>query len=305
MRPELWAGAAAVLALMAVAVWRLWPAPTLSAEEARALWSAPLSPPEGPVAVYHLGHSLTGRDIPAMLAAAAGGHPYHSQLGWGASLSDHWKGTVNGLAEENRPPAFRPADQAADSGDYAVVVLTEMVELKDAIRWHDSPRHLALWASRFRAANPEVRLYLYETWHRRDDPAGWLARIDADLPALWERQVLFPAMARAGTIRVIPGGQVLAAAVREAEAGRIPGVSDQAAFFTDEIHLSDLGAWLMAMAHYAVIYGHSPQGLPATLPAEGGRMTGAPSPQAAMAMQEVVWRVVSAYDATGVALGNE
>lgn len=304
MRPGLWAGAVAVAALLAVALWRLWPAPSLTPAEARALWSAPLAPPDGPPAVYHLGHSLTGRDMPAMLAAA-GGHSYHSQLGWGASLKDHWQGTVNGLAEENHPPAFRPADQAADSGDYPIVVLTEMVELKDAIRWHDSPRHLALWAGRFRAANPEVRLYLYETWHRRDDPAGWLARIDADLPALWEAQVLFPAMARAGVIRVIPGGQALAAVVREAEAGRIPGVPGEAAFFTDEIHLSGLGAWLMAQVHYAVIYGRSPEGLPAQLPGEGGRMAGAPSPQAALAMQKVVWRVVTAYDATGVPLGNE
>ncbi len=301
MRRWLWAGVAAGVAL---AAWRLWPAPALSPEEARALWAAPLPAPEGPLDVYHLGHSLVGRDIPAALAAA-GGHAYHSQLGWGASLKDHWEGTVNGLAEENRPPAFRPADQAADSGAYPVVVLTEMVELRDAIRYHASARHLALWANRFRAANPEVRLYLYETWHRRDDPAGWLSRIDTDLGALWEAQVLFPAMARAGTIRVIPGGQALAAVVREAEAGRIPGIADEAAFFTDEIHLSPLGSWLMAQVHYAVIYGRSPAGLPAQLPGEGGTLIGAPSPEAAAAMQEVVWRVVTAYAGTGVQQGNQ
>ncbi len=303
MRKGLWGAMAAMAAVLAVAAWRLWPAPTLSPAEARALWAAPLPPLPGPVAVYHLGHSLTGRDIPAALAAA-GGHRYHSQLGWGASLKDHWTGTVNGLAEENRPPAFRPASEAADSGDYTVVVLTEMVELKDAIRYHASARHLALWAARFRAANPEVRLYLYETWHRRDDPAGWLSRIDTDLAALWEAQVLFPAMAQAGTIRVIPGGQALAAVVREAQAGRIPGIADAAAFFTDEIHLSPLGSWLMAQVHYAVIHARSPLGLPATLPGEGDAPLSAPSPEAAAAMQEVVWRVVTAYAGTGVQQGN-
>lgn len=300
MRHRLMAGAAAVLTLAAVALWRLWPAPTLTAEEARAVWATPLPPPESPVAVYHLGHSLTGRDMPAMLAAM-GGHSYNSQLGWGASLKDHWTGTVNGLAEENRPPAFRPAAEAADSGDYPVVVLTEMVELRDAIRWHDSPRYLALWAERFRAANPDVRIYLYETWHRRDDPAGWLSRIDTDLAALWEAQVLFPAMARAGDIRVIPGGQALAALVREAEAGRIPGVAGEDAFFTDEIHLTALGAWAIAQVHYAVIYGRAPEGQPAVLPGVDAGPAGAPSPEAAMAMQAVVWRVVRAYAATGVA----
>lgn len=302
MRPELWVGAAVLAVVAAVALWRFWPAPTLSRDEAAALYATPLPPPESPQQVYHLGHSLVGRDMPAMLAAM-GRHAYNSQLGWGVSLKDHWTGDVRGLAEENRPPAFRPAGEAADSGAYPVVVLTEMVELKDAIRYHDSASHLALWAERFRAANPGVRLYLYETWHRRDDPAGWLSRADTDLAALWEDQVLFPAIARAGNapIHVIPGGQALAAAVREAEAGRIPDVPGEAAFFTDEIHLSDLGAWLIAQVHFAVIYGQSPVGQPAQLPRADGPPAGAPSDAAARALQEVVWRVVTSYAATGVA----
>jgi integrase len=141
--------------------------------------------------------------------------------------------------------------EALASGDYAAVVLTEMVELKDAIRYHDSAARLADWAALARKARPDVRLYLYETWHRLGDPAGWLERIDADLPALWEGQVLRAAMARAGleagVIHVIPGGQVMAAAVRAVEAGQVPGLTRREEFFTDDIHLNDIGAWLIAM----------------------------------------------------------
>ena len=177
-----------------LAVWWLWPNRALSDAQFSALY---VNPPaiEAPKAVYHLGHSLVGRDMPAMLAQL-GGHSWNSQLGWGASLMNHWTGEVPGFAEENRPPAFRDAKEALESGAYPVVVLTEMVELRDAIRWHSSADHLAKWALRAKAANPEVRVYLYETWHRLDDPSGWEARVKSDLAALWEAQVLRPGPAR-------------------------------------------------------------------------------------------------------------
>lgn len=308
-RVKLVVGLGALLVL-AAAVWRLWPAvwPAIWPERAlddpafRAAYAAPLPPLAGPVAVYHLGHSLVGRDMPAMLAAAAG-HDWGAQLGWGASLKNHLDGEVPGFAEENAHPAFVPVAQAVGGGAFPVFVLTEMVELKDAIRYHDSARSLAEWTRRIRTANPEARVYLYETWHRTGDPAGWLARIDSDLAALWEGRLLRVAMAEPGTgpIHVIPGGQVMAALVRAAEAGEIPGVPARAAFLSDDIHFSALGAWAMAMTHYAVIYGRSPVGLPAQLPKADGALAGAPSEDAARAMQAVVWRVVTAYPATGLA----
>jgi hypothetical protein len=290
------------VAAAAVAAWRFWPRPSLSEAELAALYAAPLTPPSGPVDVFHLGHSLVGRDMPAMLAQL-GGHRHASQLGWGASLRDHWQGDVPGFAEENASAAFRPASEALDSGAYPVVVLTEMVELRDAIRWHESARHLALWAEKARAANPTVRVYLYETWHHLDDPSGWAARIKADLPDLWEAQVLRPAVAKAGAIHVIPGGQVMAALVAAAAAGDLPGLTGPADLFADTIHLTDIGAYAIALAHYAAIYGRSPQGLPhALLRADGSPATPPPA-AAAPQMQAVVWRVVSGYALSGTGAG--
>lgn len=285
----------------------------LGALAAAALWlrakprkapprMAPLPAPQGPLKTYHLGHSLVGRDMPAMLSQLAG-HEFHSQLGWGASLADHWKGTVNGFATENAHPAHRPAREALESGAYDAVIFTEMVELKDAIRYHDSAARLADWANLARKANPEVRLYLYETWHRLDDPAGWLNRIDADLPSLWEGQILGPAIHAAGDIYVIPGGQVMAAGVRAAEAGQLRGIPDRQAFFTDDIHLNDLGNWLIAMTHFAVLYHRSPVGLPMQLTRADGSPATVVDAEAAHRLQELVWQVVTGYPLTGVAKG--
>ncbi len=60
-----------VLVALGVALWRFWPGKGLSDQEFAALYSVPL-PPQAPDAVYHLGHSLVGRDMPAMLAAMGG-----------------------------------------------------------------------------------------------------------------------------------------------------------------------------------------------------------------------------------------
>lgn len=283
--------------------------PALDPATLVARLSQPLPPPDGPLRTYHLGHSLVGREMPVMLTDMANArlpqdrasqHVSHSQLGWGASLAQHWSGEVPGLDAENTHPAHRPAAQAIDSGDYDAVVLTEMVELRDAIRWHDSAASLARWAARARAANPDVRLYLYETWHRLDDPEGWEARIAQDRSTLWEAGLLAPAMAKGGTgtIHIIPAGQVMAAAVAAIEAGRIPGLTSRAGLFTDQIHPSALGNWLVALTHFATLYQQSPAGLPPP-----AALADLPAPAIAM-LQDLVWQVVLADPATGLAAGS-
>lgn len=263
--------------------------------------ATPLAAPTGPMAVYHLGHSLVGREMPALLAQM-GGHDHASQLGWGSSLKDHWTGDLAGFETENAHPNHQPAGEALDSGRFPVVVLTEMVEIRDAIRYHDSARHLALWAARARAARPDVRLYLYETWHRTDDPEGWLARIDADGARYWQGDLLAGAMAQEGVgeIYVIPGGPVMAATVRAIEAGAVPGLTSRDDLFArdeagavDTIHFNPIGAYLMALTHYAVIYQRSPEGM------QEGLITDL-SPETALALQRIVWDVVSGYSLTGM-----
>ncbi|MFN6978817.1 MAG: hypothetical protein ACK4OP_11875 [Gemmobacter sp.] len=307
-------GAAALAGLGWVGWTRLRRDPVLGDSAFAARLATPLPRPDGPMAVYHLGHSLVGRDMPAMLAqlAEAGlgpGHRYDSQLGWGTSLREHFKGegSVNGFAVENAHPRFRPAGAAVDSGDYDALVMTEMVELRDAIRWHASAEYLARWAARARAARPDVRLYLYTTWHNLDDPAGFLDRIDRDQAELWEGAVLRPALARLpdAAIRVIPGGTAMAAFIRAAEAQA--GMPDRTALFRreadgrqDTIHPGALGLYLIALTHYAVLYHRDPTGLPHALRLADGTPAEAPTPEAARLMQAVVWDVVRAMPQTGV-----
>lgn len=281
----------------------------VAAGSAAALWPRalparpPLAAPDGPLTTYHLGHSLVGRDMPAMLAQLAG-HSYASQLGWGASLRDHARGTVAGFDTENAHPAHEPVERALASGRFDAVVLTEMVELRDAIRYHASARWLGHWAGLARAANPAARVYLYETWHRLPDPEGWLTRIDSDLQHLWSDQLLTPAMRRSGQpIYLIPAGQALAAVVRAAEAGDVPELTRREDLFTDDIHLSDLGHYLVALVHYATLYHRDPAGLPHALTRADGSPATPISADTARALQQLVWACVRRYAATGLAKG--
>ena len=272
------------------------------------LYMQPLAPPTLPLKIYHLGHSLVGGVLPAMLSQL-GGNQYAKQLGWGASLKQHWQGTVDGMDQANDPDHFREAHEALSSGDYDVAVFTEMLELRDAIRWHESADFLAKWINLAHKARPGIRVYLYETWHWLDDPIGWLERLDTDRTALWEDEVLRPAMGYpgVGTVYVIPGGSVMAAAVRLIETGTVPGLTSRNDLFAvnpdgspDLIHFNDLGAYLIALTHYAVIYQRNPQGLPHQLALADGTPALAFHPEAAAMLQKVVWRVVTGYRLTGV-----
>jgi hypothetical protein len=281
--------------------------PPLSAAEMERLYAEPLSPPAGAVRGFHIGHSLVARDMPAMLAQlAAGDYAYESQLGWGTTLRAHWDPDepINGFETSNDHDRYRDAHEAVDSGDYDVLILTEMVEIRDAIAYFQSWDYLHRWTAEARAANPQIRVYLYETWHNTDDPEGWLNRLDADLDRYWLREILRPALTEDGgthPIHLIPGGQVMAAFLRVVEArGGLADVSGVDDLMIDTIHYNDLGAYLIALTHYAVIFGRSPVGLPHELTLADGSPAVAPSAETAALMQEVVWDVVMSTPLTGV-----
>lgn len=305
----------AIVMAAAVTLWVVLSRPALSPEKLRAAYDDPApAPPAQGLQVFHLGHSLVGRDMPAMLAQLAGdSHRYESQLGWGTSLKEHYEPseTINGFEQENDHPRFRPAREAIGSGEYDAVVLTEMVELRDAIKYHNSGKYVARWAKLARDANPRTRLYLYETWHKLDDPDGWLDRLDTDLDRYWIGELLQQDLVRNTPERpvyLIPAGQVMARFVREVEeTGGTGNITSREDLFQrtdsgeiDPIHINDLGAYLVALTHYAVLYQSSPVGLRHRLDRADGSEANAPAEETARLMQQIVWDVVRARPETGV-----
>lgn len=287
---------------------------TLSPAALEQLYVEPLAAPVKPLRVFHIGHSLVGKNIPSMLEQLAGaGHDYRSQLGWGASLQSHWEPDmpIKGSEVENAHDRYQDAKVAIASGKFDALVLTEAVEIKDSIKYFDSPEYIRRWARDARKANPAMRVYLYETWHELDDPNGWLNRLDHDLGAYWEGVLLAQGLAHGdtgGPVYVIPAGQVMAAFVRRLDqAGGLPGLRSREDLFNrepdgkqDMIHVNDIGGYLVALTHYAVLYHRNPVGLPYRLKRFDGSPADAPTEEAARVMQEVVWDIVTRYPKTGV-----
>lgn len=270
-------------------------------------------PPQAPLAVFHLGHSLVGPEVPHMLAQLAPqGHLWNSQLGSGTALKEHWEPelAIRDFDTANSSPAYRDARSAIGSGEYDAVVLTEMVELRDALRYFDGADYFHRWADLARSSSPDTQIFLYETWHHLDDPAGWETRIAQDLAPLWLEK-LTGKDSRATPDRaayLIPAGQVMAAVARAAEAGEIDGLNARSDLFSrndqggiDTIHLNDLGAYVVALTHYSVLYLRPPLGLPHQLTRANGLPAQALSAQGAAEIQRIVWQVVQAQPRSGFA----
>ena len=128
--------------------------------------------------------------------------------------------------------------------------------------------------------------------------------LDRDLGLYWEGEILRRALAYddvTGAIHVIPVGQVMAAVARAVEErGGVGPVRDRHGLFKDGIHFNDYGAYLVALTHYAVLYGRTPLGLPHALLAADGTPADDPGAELAALMQTLVWEVVTAYPPSGV-----
>lgn len=288
---------------------------TLDPAALDALYAQPLAPPTQALRVFYIGHSLVNKDVPRILDQLAGaGHEHRSQLGWGTPLKSHWEPDIpiKGFEVENAHPMYQDAHQAVESGKFDVLVLTEAVEIKDSIKYHDSPEYLRRWARAARTANPQIRVYLYEVWHHLNDPKGFLERLDEDLGLYWEGVLLAKGLAHGdtgGPVCVIPAGQVLARVIRAIDArGGVDRLRSREDLFQinekgerDMIHLSPLGNYLVALTHYAVLYHRPPPAQPRTMQLADGTPWEPISQELAQLLSETVWSVVTTYPKTCVA----
>ena len=286
----------------------------ISEDEISLLYASKLPTATEPLSVYHLGHSLVGRDMPAMLQQLAGsGHNYRSQLGWGATLQSHWnpKIPINGFEQENSHNKYRDAFEAIESQEYDAIVLTEMVEITAAIEHFDAARSLTNFAKKISQDSPNSHIYFYETWHEVTDPKGWMNRLDNDLAQYWEGEILHKALAQLDgnvPIYLIPAGQVFSAFFKELESiDGVVGIEKPEDIFAkkedgslDPIHINDLGSYFVAVIHYAVLYRKSPEGLAYQLKRADGTDATPPSEEAAKLMQKITWEVVSKMEKTGI-----
>ena len=294
--------------------------------------------------VFFFGHSLVGHDMPQMIGAFARargkGYAVNGQVGFGTPLLSHWRWEgafdsgfvpVGFSAELPSSLLFDMEGKAAlRTGSYDVIVLTESNGFVSGSPgdWSDfcDPDNefggcsIEMATNLVRLArmhNGSVRPLLYANWKGFNETGGtvdgWLADI-ANNRGWWENVAdqVEAALAREGVrgppVRVIPVATILARIVEQARDGELAalGLADHTPLFSDEVHLTSLGFYVVALAHYAAIYRDSPIGLPTAVDVVTGdkasRVTDGFTVDAALAshFQQVVWDVLEGYARSGV-----
>lgn len=258
------------------------------------------------LSVLMVGHSLFAFEGPdtlqSALRAGMGEGAVQAQIINGAPLKYNWQESHTAQGVDAR--AILP------EGNITHLILTEAIPLRNHTEWSDSGFYAKAFARLAFAANPDARIYLQETWHSLKSGTGqtiefdagadvpWRERLDEDL-AIWhgvlaELRAGYPD--RADQIGLIPAGQAMARLNDEIKAGRIDGLPDITALFEDDIHLSDMGHYFVAMVQYATLTGHDPTGLPSDFTTRGRSDLDLPAEDLARALQRVAWDAVRAYE---------
>ena len=261
-------------------------------------WRGPIGPSNA-LAVFHIGNSFTRwGDIPAQLASFAAAsnrpHVFGDQLADGQGLGYHWtNGLPGGLLSRGAPSRSELATLSWDA-----LVLQPMSR-----EWQ--PTNLPAFqanAAQFDALADSVgaRLYLYVYWPWRDDP---LSDQD-DINAAFE-QVRIALSSNGPPVRIIPVGEAFRAAVNEMGSGELVGLTRND-LYRDALHPSDLGCYLSALVHFAVLHRRSPIGLPATGidSSEFGDGPVSIPTNVAAAFQRIAWDVARSTPHTGITQGR-
>jgi hypothetical protein len=169
---------------------------------------------------------------------------------------------------------LRAPTKLTQGARYDALVVTERHDLP-MVAWEEqTPVYLAHMAEQLRAGNPRGEVYFYHSWLDLDvtNPLPWVA-YERSVGRMWECVAsrvnqLLGSGSGAPVVRVLPGGSALAelvAALWEGKGAGLESLTPEARvklLFRDNVHPTLAGRYFMALLHYAVLYGKSPEGAP-------------------------------------------
>jgi hypothetical protein len=199
---------------------------------------------------------------------------------------------LNVAAELSQPRRLAPGDR------YDALVVTERHDLPAIARKERTAFYLTDMAKHLVAGNPDAQVLLYHTWLHLDPDAPWpWIEYERAVLSMWEcvasrANLDLPARGDVPRVRVLPGSGALAELVAALWDGKVPGVVGKTPgervrlLFSDNVHMSEAGRYFIALVHYAVLFGRTPEGakIPASLAPETGRY-----------MQKLAWEYSSSY----------
>ena len=245
--------------------------------------------------VLMVGHSLFGPDNPVMLQdmlrETTPEATVEAQIINGAPLSYNWEHGDSAEGVNARKRLKSPVDS---------VILTEAIPLANHLKWSNTEETVTLYYQAAKAANPEAKVYLQETWHSLNSGTGaeipfdtgadipWRDRLDQDLPR-WQAVVDEVNDRVDGDLRLLPAGQAMARLDDAIRAGTVPGLKDISDVFADDIHPNTTGFYFISLLQFSALTGENPIGLPQQLEGRWGRTYRVPSAALAQRLQEIAW----------------
>jgi hypothetical protein len=254
-----------------------------------------------PRRLFVSGHSLTNEPLPSDLAAIASG--FGLPLAWnrqhidGSSIKQRsrgsasgdgpWAGYAQGVDRTNQPIDVLAELRRDQDAPYDTLLITEQHGLLGSFVWHDTVTHLRDFQDRFAAHNPAGITYFYDSWLSLDDksnPARWIAYERAAAP-VWQCIVAridqaLVADGRRDRMLSLPAASALAYLIEQATQGSgIAGITRENvratidSLVSDDVHLTPLGSYYIALVTFAFIFRHPVDGAwhPAGVTAEQAR----------------------------------
>lgn len=219
-----------------------------------------------PSSVFFSGHSLLESPLPEEVARIAG------SLGLAPV-----KVRVHVPAGSSLRDRLAAGRIALPGPGVDALVVTEQHTLVGNLVWNDSVGQLRRLQAAFAADNPQGRTWLYASWLPLDDaarPQRWVGYERSASP-VW--QCLAGAVPG---VAILPAAAVLAGIVEQLARGGVPGLG-ASALFRDDVHLSPMGAHVMALVVFGALFERSP---------EGAAPPAGIEPTIALALQRLAWQ---------------
>lgn len=182
------------------------------------------------------------------------------------------------------------------SARYNTLVITERHDMVNALTDQDTVKYLRHYHDQFIRANASGQTYFYSPWlsHKDDKAREWIA-YERAIYLGWDCVSVrinhsLSTVGRADRIKMIPASLALADLVERALDGNVTGISGGTTvqvlqrLFSDDVHLTELGSYYVAMVTLAAVYNRSPAGA-----AHPSGVTG----QQAASLQTAAWNFVS------------
>jgi hypothetical protein len=198
---------------------------------------------------------------------------------------------MNVIEELKSPKTLGPGEL------YDTLVITERHDILGTIWWEDTFGYLRHYHDRLIDGNPAGHTLFYHSWLDVDKsaPETWITHEKNALVA-WECvaskvNLTLASEGRADRVAPLPTGAALVDLVERILKDEVKGITGTQsqkldAIFSDDVHMTPLGAYFMALVTYAAVFRDSPVG--AAVPSG---VDAAPAAD----LQAIAWSFVSSY----------